>query len=66
MTISNSELTREQFVTLRDQFAMAALTGILANKAFSDHLKDNVEQAYALADIALSKRQTTTPSREHA
>lgn len=47
--------------TLRDKFALAALTGLCANPAISDMEPDEVQAAFArtayqLADVMLKKR----------
>jgi len=43
--------------TLRDQFAMAALTGLLANPDAAKYSKDRTEVAYELADAMLKARE---------
>jgi hypothetical protein len=43
--------------TLRDQFAMAALTGLLANPDAAKYSKDRTEVAYELADGMLKERE---------
>jgi len=46
--------TREQVTTLRDEFAMAALTGLLA-KDYPEELLAN--KAYKIADAMLEERK---------
>ena len=43
--------------TLRDQFAMAALTGILANAERTGSMVESTEGAYAFADAMLKARK---------
>lgn len=42
--------------TLLDDFAMAALTGLLANHNRSSQVHDNVEKAYQYANVMMSER----------
>jgi hypothetical protein len=42
---------------LRDQFAMAALTGLLANPDAAKYSKDRTEVAYEFADAMLKARE---------
>ncbi len=48
--------------TLRDQFAMAAITGLLANRAYPGSLSDAVTDALTIADYALTAR--SAPDKE--
>jgi hypothetical protein len=54
---------------LRDQMAMAALTGLLANRDSSPGMKswvsDYVAQAYRYADAMLAERNRTTKGEDH-
>ena len=44
--------------TLRDQFAMAALTGIMANPVYNDEDSDDIAViAYGMADHMLAARE---------
>lgn len=46
--------------TLRDELAMAALTGIMADNANKHYtLEESVRRAYAVADTALLVREET-------
>jgi hypothetical protein len=61
-TIVNSEgcqlpVGLSEAVTLRDKFAMAALTGIMANHETWGNPQDRSEQAYGLADAMLEARK---------
>lgn len=46
-------------LTIRDKFAMAALTGILAHSGtyYSDNMNKYPEQAYELADAMMAERK---------
>jgi len=46
-----------EIATLRDQFAMAALTGLLANPDAAKYSNDRTEVAYELADAMLKARE---------
>lgn len=50
----------EENVRLRDQFAMAAMTGLLAKKDTTEDWSMIVEWAYDIADIALKVRKERT------
>ena len=45
-----------QGMTLRDYFAAAALTGLLANEGLSGQYADYAKNAYKVADAMLEKR----------
>ena len=48
-------MTKEQ-PTLRDRFAMAALTGLIAAETWSGH-RERAEEAYRVADLMLAVRK---------
>jgi hypothetical protein len=54
----------EQFVrehaALRDQFAAAALTGLLASPPFAPSFDDEAKRAYSYADAMLRQRAQPT------
>ena len=43
--------------TLRDQFAMAALTGIMANHESWGNAQERAERAYEIADAMMKERE---------
>ncbi len=49
--------------TLRDQFAMAALTGLLASEEFHS-LTTAAKMSYAFADAMMAERNKTAPPVE--
>jgi len=56
LEIENAELRRET-VTLRDQFAMAALPSVIRD----DHRQDHIaKRAYQIADAMLAARDDST------
>ena len=62
LEIENAELRREN-ISLRDQFAMAALTGIITRSAtyFGDtEFKNFAINAYLIADAMLVARDVST------
>ena len=54
---SEGDIKRAGEILLRDQFAMAALTGLLANPDAAKYSKDRTEVAYELADAMLKARE---------
>ncbi len=55
-----------QGASLRDQFAMSALTGLLANSTPNDVMLNTqhvAQNAYAQADSMLEERNKSAPSR---
>ena len=50
-------ITMKQVLTLRDQFAMAALTGLLSNPEYSHTTSSLSKQAYYVADEMLAERE---------
>ena len=48
---------RTQQLTLRDQFAMVALTGIVANPDYDLYNGDKARLAYEIADAMLKERK---------
>lgn len=61
LTLVEPEISGRELPTLRDQFAMAALTGILASGAKGSASKDPHEvvsiAAYAVADAMITERE---------
>lgn len=55
--IGKSEKQLPEQKTLRDEFAMAALTGLIANPQNMNALKQNAEAAYRYADAMLEARK---------
>lgn len=55
--IGKSEKQLPEEKTLRDEFAMAALTGLIANPQNMNALKQNAEAAYRYADAMLEARK---------
>jgi hypothetical protein len=52
------ELSPREEVELRDKFAMAAITGLLADcERFGDYWDDLVKDAYRIADDMLKQRK---------
>jgi hypothetical protein len=57
-----NRMVREQGgMSLRDYFAAAALTGILAQTPKADHASEFARQAYVCADAMLSEREKDRP-----
>lgn len=42
--------------TLRDKFAMAALTGLISNENWINNIDDTVDDAYVIADAMMEER----------
>jgi len=62
LEIENAELRREN-ISLRDQFAMAALTGILTRSATcfdKNGFQSLADYAYQIADAMLAARDDST------
>ena len=54
---------RDEDPTLRDRFAMAALSGLLAGHNAAITIRANCESAYVYADAMLAARVKPAPSR---
>ncbi|MFA5217094.1 MAG: hypothetical protein WC407_13845 [Sulfuricurvum sp.] len=54
-----------QTATLRDQFAMAALRGIISNKYWDYDIERAVKLAYEIADAMLAARKQNGNEKEN-
>lgn len=62
LAVNNRRLEKENKalrLSLRDQFAMAAMTGLVANPEANIYDPGFIEQAFYLAELALLARQKT-------
>ena len=50
-------ISMSETLTLRDQFAMAALPAMIARRHPADHWEEIVAGSYALADMMLAARE---------
>jgi hypothetical protein len=57
---SKAFIKRDEQPTLRDKFAMAALTGIISNPSWDGNLDKSVKIAYIIADAMLAARKQNT------
>ena len=55
--LSEIRSMKSERVTLRDQFAMAALPAMIARRHPADRWKETVAESYALADLMLAARE---------
>lgn len=55
--VETTGTTADETPTLRDQFAMAALTGIMTDASFRYHIEDAADAAYRAADAMMQARK---------